>query len=174
MKKGWRYAWIFVGMMHLATISNAQKLQKKSIKVILFMDTECPVTQSYIPELRNMHAEYSAKGIEFESVFPVRTVNQKDINHFLTLYKIPFTGTPDVSHQKVNRYHATVMPEAVLLDKNGMVVYQGAIDNWYFGLGKNRPKATEHYLRNAIDATLTGNPVLRRKTEAIGCLIDIK
>lgn len=138
------------------------------------MDTECPVTQSYAPELRKMYSEYSVKGIEFESIFPVYTVSQKDIDYFLKLYKIPFSGTPDALHKKVNRYHASVMPEAVLLDKNGTVVYQGAIDNWYFGLGKNRPKATETYLRNAIEATLAGNPILKRKTEAIGCLINME
>lgn len=146
--------------------------QQKSLKVIIFMDTECPITQSYMPEFKKMQEEYAVKGVEFESIFPVYTVTEKDIKTFLKKYQVSFTGSTDKEHTKVKRYHATVMPEVVLLDKNGAIVYQGAVDNKYAGLGKSRPKATEFYLRNALEATLNGDMIMTRKTEAVGCLIN--
>ena len=146
--------------------------QKKSFNVIVFADTECPITQSYMPELKKMSEEYRSKNVHFESVFPVYTVTDPEIKNFLKKYDIAFPGYADKEHQVVRKYHAKVMPEVVLIDANGQVVYQGAIDNWYAGLGKNRPKPTEFYLRNAIEATLNGNPLMTRKTEAVGCLIN--
>ena len=159
-----------------AFTTNAQpsKPQEKALKVILFIDTECPITQSYMPELKKLAEEYSAKNVRFESVFPVYTVTDKEIKSFLKKYCISFPGSPDKDHKIANKYHAKVMPEVVLLDANGMIVYQGAIDNWYAALGKNRPKPTEFYLHDAIEATLNGNPVMIRKTEAVGCLINLE
>lgn len=149
------------------------KPQEKTLKVILFIDTECPISQSYMPELKKLAEQYQSGNVHFECVFPVYTVTDKEIKSFLKKYGVLFPGFPDKDHKTASRYHAKVMPEVVLLDTNGQTVYQGAIDNWYTGLGKNRPKPTEFYLHDAIEATLNGNPVMTRRTEAVGCLINL-
>jgi thiol-disulfide isomerase/thioredoxin len=165
---------IIVLLAHFAGVS-ATPVDKKhqgEIRVIIFADTECPVSQSYMLELRKLATEYAARNVKFEMIFPVATATESEIKAFLKKYNIPFRGYPDKDRSRARRYRATVMPEAVVLNSQGAAVYQGAIDNWYVSLGKNRPKATEFYLRNAIEATLNGNPVLVRRTTAIGCLIN--
>jgi hypothetical protein len=144
-----------------------------ALKVIFFLDPECPISNAYMKEIKSIYAEYAAKGVDFEAIFPVSTVTDTEINAFMKKYNATLPSQKDANLQKVKRYQATVMPEVVLLNSAGMVVYKGAIDNWYYGLGKSRPKATEYYLRNAIDATLDGNQVLKSKTEAYGCLINL-
>ncbi|MCF2489860.1 redoxin domain-containing protein [Dyadobacter sp. CY347] len=144
------------------------------LKVILFLDPECPVTNAYMKEIKSIYADYSAKGVAFEAYFPMETVTEKDIKVFLKKYNATFPGFTDPGLRKATRYKATVMPEVVLLNANGLVIYQGAIDNWFYALGKSRPKATELYLRNALEATLNDNPVMQSKTQAIGCLINMK
>ena len=37
---------------------------------------------------------------------------------------------------------------------------------------QNAPAPTQLYLRNALDALLTGRPVLPVRTEAVGCLVE--
>ena len=145
-----------------------------SLKVILFLDPECPVTNAYMKEIKSIYADYNAKGVSFEAYFPMETVTDKDINAFLKKYNATFTGLKDPDLRKATRYKATVMPEVVLLNASGITVYQGAIDNWFYALGKSRPKATELYLRNALEATLNDNPIMQSKTQAIGCLINMK
>jgi hypothetical protein len=144
------------------------------LKVILFLDPECPVSNAYMKEIKSIYADYSARGVAFEAYFPIETVNEKDITVFLKKYNATFPGFTDPELRKATRYKATVMPEVVLLNASGLIVYQGAIDNWFYALGKSRPKATEHYLRNALEATLNGNPIMQSKTQAIGCLINMK
>jgi thiol-disulfide isomerase/thioredoxin len=170
------YAKSIVGFLLLCFVSTHIQSQSttmpNSLKVIVFLDTECPVSQSYMPVLRRLSEEYSTKGVQFESYFPVYTVTDKEIKQFLNKYKASFRGFTDKDHFKTRQYRATVMPEVVLLDENGVVSYQGAIDNWYVALGKNRPKPSEFYLRDAIEAHLKGNSILKRKTQAVGCLIN--
>ena len=62
--------------------------------------------------------------------------------------------------------------EPFVMQADGRVRYQGAIDDWYVALGKHRPEATQHYLRNALDAVLAGKEVAIVKTEAVGCLVE--
>lgn len=172
MKTRYRLAFFSILICTHAVVLGQLPSPQKSLKVIIFMDTECPITQSYMPEFKKMQEEYHARGVEFESVFPVYTATETEINAFLKKYQVFFSGFTDKEHKKTKRYHATVMPEVILLDKNGAIVYQGAVDNKYAGLGRSRPKATEFYLRNAVEATLNGDMVMTRKTEAIGCLIN--
>ncbi|SKC15008.1 redoxin domain-containing protein [Dyadobacter psychrophilus] len=154
--------------------SLAKNLSAQPLKVILFLDPECPVSNAYMKEIKSIYADYSAKGVSFEAYFPMETVTEKDIQAFLKKYNATFPGFPDPELRKAKRYKATVMPEVVLLNEAGVTVYQGAIDNWFYALGKSRPKATELYLRNALEATLNGNPMMQSKTQAIGCLINMK
>lgn len=147
-------------------------MQSHAAKVIVFLDTECPISRSYMTELQKLSQDYESRSVKFEAIFPVYTVNEKEIKTFLKKYNITFPGFTDKDHSKTKRFHATTMPEALLINTQGIVVYKGAIDNWYVALGKNRPKPTEFYLRNAIEATLNGNPVLTPRTQAVGCLIN--
>jgi len=143
-----------------------------NLKVIFFLDPECPVSNAYMREIKSIHSDYVKKGVAFEAVFPVPTVTRGDIRQFLLKYQSTIPGYQDTGLQKVKRYQATVMPEAVLVNAGGEILYRGAIDNWYYALGKNRAKATEMYLRNAIEAVLNGEMVVKSRTEAIGCVIN--
>ena len=167
------YLTFFLNVLSIKVTGQIAKSQEKTLKVIVFIDTECPISQSYMPELRKLAEQYQSRNVQFESVFPVYTATDKEIRSFLKKYGVLFHGFPDKDHKTASRYHAKVMPEVVLLDTNGQTVYQGAIDNWYTGLGKNRPKPTEFYLHDAIEATLNNNPVMTRRTEAVGCLINL-
>ncbi|GGM74199.1 hypothetical protein GCM10010967_02170 [Dyadobacter beijingensis] len=168
----WMFCWISLGLM---AVTNAKRLVHAgpgNLKVILFLDPECPVSNAYMREIKSIYADYVKRGIAFEAVFPVPAVKRNDIRAFLTKYQTNIPGYQDPGLQKVKRYQATTMPEAVLTNANGEILYRGAIDNWYYALGKNRAKATELYLRNAIEAALNGEMIIRSRTEAIGCLIN--
>ena len=58
------------------------------------------------------------------------------------------------------------------MDPKGVVLYQGRIDNRYFGLGVRWGSVTEFDLRDALDATLCGKRPTATQTEAIRCLIE--
>ena len=53
--------------------------------------------------------------------------------------------------------------------------YRVRISNLYADLGKARSTATKNDLRDAINATLEGQPIAEPVTKAVGCYIgDLK
>jgi hypothetical protein len=78
----------------------------------------------------------------------------------------------DPQHRLVKLLKATVTPEAVVLGKNGQILYRGRIDDLYAGLGKKRGAPTHHDLGEALDTITAGKKVKPKETKAIGCLIQ--
>jgi len=64
-------------------------------------------------------------------------------------------------------FGASRTPECYLFDKNGVLVYHGAIDD-----SPGDPSAVRrHHLQAAIDETLAGKPVTVKETRSVGCSI---
>ncbi|MBC8154362.1 MAG: redoxin domain-containing protein [Bacteroidetes bacterium] len=140
--------------------------------VLVFLDTECPVSQQYTRPLATLHRQYAARGVRFQSIFPSATDDRTAVAAFNRTYALPFAGQPDPGRVRVRQYRATVTPEAVLLDVRGIIVYQGAIDDWFVALGRHRREPTQHYLRDALNALLDGRPVATTRREPVGCRIQ--
>jgi hypothetical protein len=140
--------------------------------VWIFLDPECPISQVYTLTLRTLYQQYAPQGIGFTAVYDSPTSNRQTIRRFHQKYKLPFAGRKDRNYALARRWNATITPEIIFASASGEVLYRGAIDNWYYALGKNRPAPTEHYLKNALDAWLGKYPIVTRRTEPIGCLMN--
>ena len=103
-----------------------------------------------------------------------KNFDDKQIAGFKTDYRVPFKLIRDDENRYSRIMNATITPEVFLFDRFGYVHYDGAIDNWFFALGRNRLKPTEHYLRDAISQLLAAKPVAVKHKDAIGCLIEKK
>jgi hypothetical protein len=77
----------------------------------------------------------------------------------------------DRSRAVAKQAKASITPQAVVIDREGKIRYRGRIDNFYAALGQPRQQVTEHDLRNALDAVLSGRRVPKVETEALGCYI---
>jgi hypothetical protein len=97
-------------------------------------------------------------------------VSKKEIADFIKEFDVKFPLTLDKRRKHVKRLHAEITPQAILT-QDGSIVYTGAIDNWFYDLGKYRREATEHYLVDALRALSEGQYPEVKETEAIGCPI---
>jgi hypothetical protein len=141
--------------------------------VLLFVQTDCPVSNSYAPEIQRICKAYAAKGVScslaYEDVRVDAAGARKHMKDFA--YGGGIAATIDSSRALADRARATITPEAVVIDASGAVRYRGRIDNLYASLGKPRQHVTEHDLTDALDAILAGKPVPKPETEALGCFI---
>jgi peroxiredoxin len=80
-----------------------------------------------------------------------------------------FPYVVDATSDVARAFGATHTPEAFLFDKDGKLVYHGAIDD-----SKEADQVTAHYLQDAIDAALAGKAVPVAETKAIGCSIKFR
>jgi hypothetical protein len=168
-----RSALLIVLFHLLATFAVAQKEPCeacRNITVTVFFGLDCPISQKYVPRLNELVKEYSS--FRWEFLIPTE-VKKKEINTFRKEYEPGFALDVDPSMEKTMKLGVTVTPEVVVADAAGQVLYQGAIDNWFYELGRYRQFITEHHLTNALDAIAAGKPVPVTRTEPIGCLIQM-
>jgi mono/diheme cytochrome c family protein len=137
--------------------------------VLIFYWHDCPICNSYAPEINRLSEHYTNFAFYIVQVDPDLTpaaardhARQFDLRPPVLL---------DGRHRLVRLAKATVAPEAVVFGKDGNVAYRGRIDNLYADLNKRRPEATEHDLRAALDAIAAGRPVTSQPPP-MGCLIS--
>ncbi|HXG48547.1 MAG TPA: redoxin family protein, partial [Methylomirabilota bacterium] len=145
--------------------------QGQKLTVLFFVMHECPVANSYAPEISRIIASYADKGVRgyvvyVESDLPVEKARQhaRDFG-----YKTGVLLDPE--HQLVRAAGARVSPEAAVLSPAGQVLYRGRIDDRVADFGKRRVEPTRRDLRLALDAILDGQPLPARLTRAVGCYI---
>lgn len=156
----------------VSTVLSAGKPPAINYTVYVFLNTECPISQQYSPSLTALHKQFGHSGIRFIAVIPLRTDSPAVIRTFQKTYILPFATLPDANARLAHQFRALVTPEVVVVQADGRVRYQGAIDDWYVALGKHRPQPRQHYLRDALNSLLAGHDVLTPRTEAVGCLIE--
>jgi AhpC/TSA family protein len=146
--------------------------------VIFFIATDCPISNSYAPEIQRVCREYGPRGVGcsliYEDVDTASSGTRLDdeVRKHLQEYRyVDISAAVDRSRAIAKRSRASITPQAVVIDRRGEIRYRGRIDNFYAALGKPRQQVTERDLRNALDAVLSGRPVPKVETEALGCYI---
>jgi thiol-disulfide isomerase/thioredoxin len=140
--------------------------------VVVFLGTECVVSNAFLPVLEQLHKEYASKGVAFLGV----NSNQQDTPARIAAHSrehaIPFPVVKDVANRLADRLEARRTPEALVIDGTAKVLYRGRIDD-QFGVGFSRPnKPTRRDLALALDEVLAGKPVSVPMTGTSGCLIS--
>lgn len=140
--------------------------------VLFFITTDCPISNSYAPEIQRICAEYGPKKVSCHLVYVDPDLTVADVRKHFKEFR--YSGLPailDVTQKLAQAAGATITPEAAVIGPSAKVLYRGRIDNVYASLGKRRPEATEKDLRKALDEALSGKPVSAPATKAIGCYI---
>ncbi len=145
-------------------------LHAQEKKVLVWLSTDCRLSQKYTLVLRHLSEKYKPNGVSFVGVFPANT--KREVRKFSRKYQMNFSSLSDMDKRMTSQYHATITPEVVLLDSLGQVYYRGAIDNQTLALGKFLPYSTEDYLQNAINQLLLDRPCTLAQTTPIGCIIE--
>jgi hypothetical protein len=143
--------------------------------VCLFTRTDCPVSNSYAPEVRRIYDKFSPRGVGFFLVYPDPDESAAVIEKHLKEYSYPFAGLRDPKHELVKLAGAKITPEAAVFDVSGRLLYRGRIDDRYVDFGKMRLAPTTKDLELALEAILDGKPVPAAGGPAVGCFIaDVK
>jgi hypothetical protein len=143
--------------------------------VFVFVRTDCPVSNRYVPELRRLQEAFAPRGVVFRLVYTDPGTSPDAIRSHLAEYGLGMGALRDPGHALVAAAGAKVTPEAAVFvpapPGDARLVYHGRIDDRYAELGKMRPAPTSHELRDALAAVLSGRPVPRATAPAVGCFI---
>jgi thiol-disulfide isomerase/thioredoxin len=147
----------------------------EELTVYFFIATSCPISQQYTKEIIRLKEQFKDQQVKFVNIFPNdgKKSIKKDIKEFNSTYELTTPFIDDKRFNLTKKLKATVTPEAFLISSNGKILYHGAIDNWYYQLGKNRINITAHYLEDAITEALQGKSITTPYAEPIGCFIEV-
>jgi thiol-disulfide isomerase/thioredoxin len=137
--------------------------------VVFFLNTDCPVSNGYAPEMARLAKAYGGKDVLFWGVHCDPDVSADDAARHARDYRLDFPIRLDPEQRLARLTGARVTPEAALLTPDGKVLYHGRIDDRYTPEGKRRDEARTHDLEAALDAVLAGKPVAQAETKAFGC-----
>ncbi|MFO0927279.1 MAG: redoxin family protein [Gemmataceae bacterium] len=139
--------------------------------VVLFLGTECPLSNEYLLEIGRLHQAYRVKGVRFVGVNANAQDSPARVAQHARTHAIPFPVVKDAGNRVADAFAARRTPEAHIVDRSGKVLYRGRIDD-QFGIGYRRGgKPTRRDLACALDEIVAGKPVSRPVTEAAGCFI---
>ncbi len=139
--------------------------------VLFFTTTDCPIANSYVPEINAMVKEFTDRPVRFYAVHVDSDLTPDEARTHRKEYGLNLPILLDTRHQLVAATGVTRTPEVAVLLADGKVAYRGRIDDRYPSLGKKRQTPTQRDLRDALAAILSGEPVRVARTEAVGCSI---
>ncbi len=139
--------------------------------VLAFIGTDCPVSNLYVPGLKELEAKYRKQGVQFLGVYPNASDDLDQIAVHSYDRDIPFPVLKD-SHQKLAELlGVSRVPMVAVLDSTFRLCYRGRIDDQYFA-GSRREKPSRADLAIALDEILAGKEVSVPEAEADGCILD--
>lgn len=146
--------------------------QKDSVTVYVFLKEDCVISENYTLTLNRLYNTFANNKIEFIGLFP--STREEPIEAFREKYAITFPLKSDYFQTMTKKLGATVTPEVIVYNNVcNEILYQGRIDDTYFRVGKKRTVTTTAELEAALKAIIANTPVLIKKTEPVGCLINL-
>ncbi|PYT48650.1 MAG: hypothetical protein DMG44_13595 [Acidobacteria bacterium] len=144
------------------------------VVVLVFVRTDCPISNRYAPLLQEMSVKYGSEAA-FWLVFPDKNESPESIRSYLQEFNYKLPALRDREHSLVKKSGAKVTPEAAVFNSKRALVYHGRIDDLYREFGKARRAATTHELADAIEAASKGVAPPSAAAEGVGCFIsDLK
>jgi peroxiredoxin len=139
--------------------------------VLFFLTTDCPIGNSYAPEISALLKDFAGQPVRFYAVHADPELTADDARKHAKEYGLALPVLLDPKHQLVAATGVTRTPEVAVILKDGTIAYRGRIDDRYPGLGKKRQAPNQRDLRDALAAVLAGEPVRVARTAAVGCSI---
>jgi peroxiredoxin len=139
--------------------------------VLVFLGTECPVGNLYIPRLNELNNEFRKKSVVFLGISSNAHESAADVAKYVTDRGIEFPVLKDPENLVADSALVERTCEAIVLDGFARVRYRGAIDDQYVqGKGKDAPD--HRYLFDALTALINDQTIKVPATKVAGCLID--
>ena len=138
--------------------------------VVVFLGTQCPIGNAYVPVLGDLQKRYADKGLQVIAINANLSDDAKAVAKHVEEFKISFPVLVDERQIVADIFGARRTPEAFVLDRRRHVQYQGRIDD-RFGYTYKRKEARRNDVEEAVKELLSDKKVSVKQTEPAGCII---
>ena len=123
--------------------------------VVVFLGTECPIGNSYIPQLNALNQKYLKQKVKFAVINSNLSDTAEEIKKHALNYKLRLPVLIDKEQVALDIFGATRTPEAFILDRRRNIRYVGRIDD-RIGYRFKRAEARRADLEEALNQLLAG------------------
>jgi len=144
---------------------------KEDVVVLVFLANHCPVVTAYEDRIIDLATDLKGKSVKVVGV----SVNRMDSDRLPAIKeRVKDKGYNYIygydESQKIGKaYGASVTPEFFVLDKDRNIRYTGALDD-----SQDEGKVTKTYVKDAVNALLSGETVEVTETRPKGCGIRLE
>ncbi len=141
--------------------------------VLEWFNLECPFSL-YHHETTNtmadLAAKYKSKGVAWFAVNSTNHTTPEANLQFIKKHKLGYPVLDDRSGKVGQAYGAKTTPHIFIIDGNGNIVYNGAIDNSPMGKTPGGEKPV-NYVDKALGELISGGKVSTTQTKSYGCSV---
>jgi peroxiredoxin len=148
-------------------------LSRGKLTVLIFLGTQCPISNSYAPALKRLYDGHAGADVDFLGVHSDTDVSAEIARAHAREYELPFPLVLDHDQRLAQACGVKTVPTAIVIDASGRLMYRGRIDNRFVALGQRRPEATVFDLQRALESALAGQEPNPSTTEAVGCPLPL-
>jgi len=142
---------------------------KEDVVVVVFLANHCPVVIAYEDRINDLVSAYKGKSVKVVGIAVSGKGTRKtdDLSAIKDRakegkfnYVYGFDDTQDIGRA----YGATNTPQFFVLNKDRKICYMGALDD-----SQTESKVTKTYVKDAVDALLSGKTPPVDETRPVGC-----
>jgi peroxiredoxin len=149
--------------------------------VLEWFNPQCPFVKKHYGSgnMQKLQEEYSRKGVVWLTINSSApgawgALTPEQAGKKMTEWKTHPTAFLLDSDGKAGRaYGAKNTPNMVVINPEGRIVYEGAIDSKATPSADDIPSST-NYVKVALDESLAGKPVTTSRTKPYGCAVEYK
>jgi len=134
--------------------------------VLIFVATECPVSNAYNSRMAEIYNQYKNKGVSVIGINSNKAESVSDIKEHAAKNNLEFTILKDEGNKIADKLGASVTPEVYVLNNKFEIIYHGRIDD-----SRDNSSVSEKDLAKALDEFLSGKQISKANTKAFGCTI---
>ena len=128
--------------------------------VLIFVATQCPVSNAYNERMKTLYNDYSGKGVKFVFVNANSTEPATEVEQHAKSHGFAFPVYKDNNNVVADKFGAQVTPETYVIDKSGVLRYHGISM-----IPRMSPKSRTGDLRTALDAVMSGGTVAESRDQ---------
>lgn len=133
---------------------------------LIWVSVDCPVSRDYESRMKDIAAKFSGKRVAFVGINSNSTESVAKTKEHFEKQKLGFPIVVDAENKVADAYGAMVTPEVFLIDKQGVIVYHGAIDD-----SRDKTGIKSTFLDAALADFTSGVAIKNNTSKAFGCTI---
>jgi peroxiredoxin len=140
--------------------------------VVMIQGNGCPIVRHAMHALKEVRAKYQSQGVEFLLLNSNLQDNRESIAAEAKEFEYDIPILVDQTQRVGEALGVQRTSEVFVINPKGWkLAYRGPLDD-RVSYEKQRPKATNNYLIDALDDMLAGRAVRVAKAEGVGCIVN--